>query len=361
MILCAAGDPGGSRAVLPVAMELARRGESVRVLDHGFLGKEWSAEYAGMLVSPGDAEEALAACGAFLFGSSTNDTLPLSLARRAKERGKPIVHVLDNWSSYAERMKTDGAPPLEADVYAVMDETAKAGALAAGIPACSLAVTGHPGLAAGAEELRSFAAIDRAEAARGVGLPQGKLILAFVCEPFRQVFGADLDLPGHPGFTEETVLSAFASALAPYSEKVYSILLPHPKQTESEIDGLWRRSRGSLDGSVMLLPRSRDILPAIDGIAGMASLLLYEAWLGDIPVLSMQPNCRFDSLRRFALLEGIEYAGDTASVRSAATAWLVRCRSGWRMAPRPELDFHTTAPATIADRVLLLLREKGNS
>jgi hypothetical protein len=352
MIFCAAGDPGGSRAVLPVALELARRGTPVRVLDHGFLGQELPPAHRKALCREAEAGPLLASCTAFLFGSSATDPLPLALARRAKALGKPVIHVLDNWSSYVQRLRTDKGPLLDVDVYAVMDEAALEGALAAGIPEHCLAVTGHPGFAAIVAELRRLSMSKRREAARKLGLPHGKTLLAFVCEPFRQVFGPDPHTPDHPGFTEETVLSAFAAALAPYAEQIYLALLPHPKQGESEMATLWQHTRGTLEGSVLSLPRSRDILPTIDGIAGMASMLLYEAWLGGLPVLSMQPGCRLDALRRFALFSGVEYADTIASIPPAVAAWLSLCSSREPRAPRPELALHETAPEKIADITL---------
>ena len=354
MIFCAAGDPGGSRAVLPVVLELIQRGKPVRVLDHGFLGKELPIEHNELLCNPNDAEKILTSCTVFIFGSSVTDILPLTLARQAKDIGKPVIHVLDNWSLYTERLFTDKLPPLEVDVYAVMDETAKEGALAAGISESCLVVTGHPGFAAIIEELKLLNSKNKQEEAVKLNLPPDKLLLAFVCEPFKQIYGTNLNVSGHPGFTEELVLSAFTASLAPYSEDIHLVLLPHPKQNETEINHLWEQNHGMLNGSVIKLPRSRDILPAVSGIAGMASILLYEAWLGGLPVLSMQPDCRHEAMKRFGLLDGIVYAHTNGMIPSAVMDWVSLCRMQDKCVVRSDLALHEASPEKVADIVLKL-------
>jgi hypothetical protein len=235
-----------------------------------------------------------------------------------------------------------------------MDETARQGALAEGIPESCLLVTGHPAFAEFSEELRMLSRCERRMAANRLNLPADKLNLAFVSEPFRQVFGENTCAPDHPGFTTERVLASFAMALAPYAGRIHLAILPHPKQNAVEVGKLWERVRGNLAGGVVSLNRGRDILPALDGIAGMASILLYEAWLGGLPVLSLQPGCSVKDLQRFALLDGIEYVATEEAIPAATAAWLTRCRLGERKNARPELALHQAAPGKIADLVLQL-------
>jgi hypothetical protein len=245
VILCAAGDPGGSRAVLPVVQELARRGAECRVAGHGFLGKELPPELCSLLCTLEEAEELLAQGGiSYIFGSSVSDGLPLRMARKAKNAGGFIVHILDNWSSYAARLKTDGASMLVPDVYAVMDEAAKQGASAEGIPASCLCVTGHPALSGMTQSLRALQHTDKRMHARHLGLPDNRFVLVFVCEPLKDVFGSDLRATGHPGFTEETVLNSLLKVLVrhPYASDIYLAVLPHPKQKAEAVNELWQNA-----------------------------------------------------------------------------------------------------------------------
>lgn len=352
MIFCAAGDPGGSKAILPIIDELVRRNIPCRVLAHGFLGKELPEQYEDMLFSPEVMVRHLASCAAYLFGSSTNDIVPLSLARKAKCMGKPVFHVLDNWSSYSARLTTDGKEFLVPDVYAVMDEAAAQGAAAEGVPLRCLVVTGHPGFAEIAPTLRVLLEGERQAAASRLGLPVDKWRIAFICEPFAEVFGSDTTRHGHPGFTEETVLSAFSSALAPYADQVYLALLPHPKQSEAAVEALWKQNKGSLQGRVVRLPQGRDILPAVNGVAGMASILLYEAWMAGLPVVAIQPDCRIPALKRFALFEGIAYTNSLKKTAQVVDLWLKKCAAQEQGQVRPELKTHEGAPAMIVDLLL---------
>lgn len=348
MIFCAACDPGGSRAMLPVIMELERRKASYRVLAHGFLGDELPPALRHVLCSRGESLHLVGQSSIFFFSSSVSDTLPLALARKARDAGIPIVHLLDNWSAYASRLATDGLPPLVPDVYAVMDEAAREGAAAEGLPPETLVIVGHPGLGEIVTPLRPRD-IDRRNSAELLGLPTDKLLLAFLDEAFAEALGRDEHLPGHPGFTEDTILPAFASALAPFADQVYVVLLPHPRGNPANLAALWKKSRQGLAGEILTLTQGRHILPAINGIAGMASILLYEAWLTGLPVLSMQPGCRWDSLRRFAFLDGIAYADTWQHIPATVTAWMALCGKQSLPHPRPELALHAAASKHMAD------------
>lgn len=359
MILCAAGDPGGSRVMLSVISELTRRALPCAVLNHGFLGRELPEQLHGCLYPEAEAEALMERAALFIFGSSATDILPLSLARRARARGLPIVHILDNWSTYRSRLETDGLEMLVPDIYTVIDKEAEAGAIAEGVPSSCMLVTGHPGLADSAVKLGSLLTQDRRQTAVTIDCPSDFIHLAFVNEPFRAVYGNDLQVEGHPGFTEDAVLAMFTAALRPYRERVHVSVLPHPKESTDAVSALWERARDKVSGRVVTLAQSRDILGAVDGVAGMASILLYEAWLMRLPVLSLQPGCKLASLRRYASLEGIQYTDSRDCISASVSAWLTRCEVPVAPVPRPELAMHAASPAKIAECVIDLLREEA--
>lgn len=344
MIFCAAGDPGGSRALLPVIETLANEAMPCTVLEHGFLGTELPAAFRHRLCPPEEAEQTLERCRAFLFGSSACDTVPLTLARLADAKGIPVVHVLDNWGTYLGRLCTDGLAPLVPAVYAVLDEEARRGALAEGVPESCLVVSGHPGMAETARVLDGLLTTRQTAFATR----HGQVHIAFVNEPFASVLGTDITAPNHPGFTEDRVLAAFCQALQPMAGNIFVSVLPHPKQDEEIVNSLWQHVRGDLQGRVTPPGRGREILAEIDGVAGMASILLYEAWLCGIPVLALQPQCKLDSMRRFALLAGIDYSNDWLTVPPCIKHWLSRCAAGIVGPSRPELALHADAPMRIA-------------
>jgi hypothetical protein len=353
MIFCAAGDPGGSRALLPVIEELERNGVFCAVLENGFLARELPQSLHNRLCPASFANIRITESSVFLFSSSVSDALPLTLARFAREVGLPVIHVLDNWSSYKSRLCTDGLVPLIPDVYTVMDKEAEADAIAEGIPASCLMVTGHPGMSLVATELKKIVAWKgRRSTARQLGYPENKVHLAFINEPFRAALGADTARQHHPGFTEDQILAAFLDAIAPYKERVYITLLPHPKDSLGAVEKLWDRLRGEVEGTVLSLPQGRDILGGVDGVAGMASILLYEAWLAGLPVLALQPGCKIASMRRYSALKGVEYAGRWETIGSATGTWLTHCKTGSTPKLRPEVALHAAAPERIAEIVM---------
>ena len=354
MILCIAGDPGGSRCISPVALALLRMGKQVIVAAHGFLAREWPDEHAACVQSMDTVKAMLPHCKALIFGSSTHDTSPLTLARQAKKFGIPVIHVLDNWSCYMNRLCMDGLPALIPDAYAVMDTQAKNDAVAEGVPTNCVVITGHPGMADAAFAMERLVAENADKLKQAHGIPHGRLSLAFVSEPFLQVMGADTNAPGHVGFTEEEVLAAFVNALQPYAKDIYVSVLPHPKHDVSQVEASWQRVRGNLDGQVLVLPEGRKILGMVSGVAGMISILLYEAWLVGMPVLSVQPACKIDFMRRFSTLDSIILADSWDVVVPRVSWWLEAVRATDKCIPKQDLRFHKNAPDSIADLALQL-------
>lgn len=292
-VLCIAGDPGGSRAVLPVAERLAQRlgVERVLIAAHGTLGRECPERLRPCLTEIPDV-----ATGPFLlargvacvvFGTSTHDAVPLRVARAAQAVGCRTLHVLDNWSNYRSRLEVDGGPLLVPDLYTAMDQTAYDEAVAAGIPAANVVIAGQPALA----ETAVCEPARQAEQARALGLPAGRRILLFISEPFRLVFGDDTAAAGHPGFTEDQVLDQLLRALQPHADGVHVAVLPHPKQSADEIARQVEGARGAVSAGVLRVAVGSTALAAAHAVVGMASILLYQAWLAGLPCLSIQP-CR---------------------------------------------------------------------
>lgn len=352
MIFCAAGDPGGSRAVLPVVLELEKQGIPCRIVQHGFLGRELPVGLHGLFLSPEQAMRNLPQCRAFLFGSSAVDPLPLSLARAAKQRGIPVVHVLDNWSSYRSRLETDGKEMLKPDIYAVIDEEAWRAAEAEGIPASSLRVTGHPDFMTvpPVADLRRNAGL-----LQELGLPADKRIIAFINEPFEKTCGSDPESPGHPGFLETEVFRAWLGALESFSDSIYGLFLPHPREADDFGQPPRNCFTGPVRGKTVFLPFGRDILRIVHGVAGMASILLYEAWLIGLPVLSLQPGCKLESMRRFSGLEHRHYASTRDDIPAVTAGWMAACLENKPPVSRPEWLLHKNAATTLVQLLRTLM------
>lgn len=343
MILLAAGDAGGSRALLPLLPALQKFKLPFGVVEHGFLGAETPAYLRDRLCPAGEAASLLLERGRVLvWASSNNDSFPLSLARLARDNGIPGVHVLDNWANYKSRLETDGLEPCYPDAYVVMDAPARAAAVAEGIPPEIIHVLGHPAFAAAAPT-RPAPELEALRNRAG-----GRQVIGFVCEGYEPVYGSDLKAAGHPGFTELTVLRDFAALLRPHADRYAVVVLAHPRNSLERVQEYWDKVRGPLTGTVLKLRRAEDLFAYVDGVAGMASILLYSAWLVGMPVLSLLHDCRLEALRRYAQLKNVHCALARNELSARLAAWLDECRNGTRRAPPEEAGLNAGSPEAIA-------------
>ncbi|EME70291.1 hypothetical protein H261_08898 [Paramagnetospirillum caucaseum] len=351
VLLFAAADPGGANAILPVAVLLAGRGAGVAILDHGFLGRNAPA---GLRRLPppggGDLEAWLDDAGVdgLCFGTSLADRLPLSLARAARRRGLPVTGVLDNWMNYRARLEMDGGPLLVPDLYAVMDDKARDEALAEGVPEHCLRVTGHPGLAGLAGEIAAAGPGWRRDVRARLGLGRGgRDLIAFIGEPVARDQGAGPETPGWRGYTERDVLPLLCEVLRPHARTLDLAIVPHPRDDVAALEDLWQQCRGELGGGIVRDVAGRQVVLAADRVAGMASILLYEAWLQGKPVLSLQPGLVRADLERSVRRPGIGLATQSGQVPAAVAEWLAAGPGE----PRPDGTRHGEAPARLADLI----------
>lgn len=292
-VLFAAGDPGGANAVRPVLRALAQQTHIFcTVLDHGPLAQGLPS-YASLTdgSQPYDT---------LCLGTSLADAVPLRLARSALTQGRRVVVVLDNWVNYRSRLATDGLPPLIPHVYAVMDDKARTEAVAQGIPAECLVVTGHPNLAElQRDSQRDFGSV-RQEL--GMGL-DGRELVVFINEPVSNDQGSTADHPLWRGYTQADAMTVLALGLQGRSVDV--AIVPHPRDDAGQVAALWNKIRGECRGRVVTEFSGRHLVLAADRVAGMASILLYEAWLLGRPTISLQPGLVREDLLSIASRPGI--------------------------------------------------------
>jgi hypothetical protein len=275
-----------------------------------------------------------------IFASSVKDAVALSLARDAEAQGIPTIHVIDSWTMYRDRMATDGRPPFIPTLYAVIDDLAAESAAAAGIPRAVLRITGQPALD-----------LTGTHVAAGIS-HHDKVRLLFVSEPAAADQGTSAASPTFRGYTEATVLPLFCRALQPLAGTLEVHLLPHPREKPGEVEAAWAAHKGNLQGAVMA-QNALEGLGRFDGIAGMASLLLYQAWLLGRPVLSIQPGLRVDALRQIGQRQGVVLIDQAADATEKIYAWATGVAANQPLQPRPELALH----ARSAEHILTLAQD----
>ncbi|MFH1019059.1 MAG: hypothetical protein V1782_00400 [Pseudomonadota bacterium] len=351
MILFAAGDVGGARALLPVAAECERRGLSFAILNHGYIVNELPDHWSVLSLPFGFPDNTAMAwlttldLTGLVFGSSVHDTVPLTLARQIKEMGLLVVHVLDNWSNYRHRLEHDGLPMLVPDRYTVMDQLAWEAAVVDGVPAEIIMITGQPALAS---------LVGECSGSLPKSQTQGPIKLLFVSEPVEADQGSGPASPKFRGYTEKTVLRLLCQSLQPYADQVTLSILPHPREDRQALAGLWDEIKLDLAGMIVAETNGRQQVLAVDGVIGMASILLYEAWLVGKPVLSLQPGVSDRSLRMLAQRPGVCFVDTQEKIVDLFAPWLkIVSQGGCR--PQPDLASHQKAAA----RIVSLLEKSG--
>lgn len=300
------GDAAGGAAALPVLALMAAEGRVEPVpLAYDEAAALWARRGQAFRPLAPDLDPAAArallvelGAGALLAGASARPP-EMNLVAAAGGLGLPSLAFLDCWRHYRKRF-VDAADRLAflPTRIAVIDELARAGALAAGLPAERLVVTGLPSL----DELAAYdgaaglAARQRVRAR--LGLTPDDLLVLFASQPFSAQFGHDRANPGHQGFTEQEVLGLLLDALsaaAPRLGRPLTLLVrPHPRDLPGGFAGL---AAPGLRVIVDAADPHREAILAADLVAGMNSILLLEScYLGRV-TLSLQPGLQVpDSL-----------------------------------------------------------------
>lgn len=357
-LLAVSGDPGGSKTLLPVLSCLEKQNIPFAVVCHRFLDAEAPAQW--LRVSPPEATSPditkwfrELCCMGVIFTSSIDDKLPLEIARAAQCAGLPVIHLLDHWSHYVERLQTDNLPKLLPDIYTVMDEIAYKEAISAGIPDDVLEITGHPSLSTLIDEHQEFLKYSDREHLERLGFSSRKTLIVFISEPIEQYAGTCY-VPDRAGYNEKTVLRRLSNGLQRFADDIQLAIVPHPREDANGLLNAWNLCKGSLEGTLLKLPKGRQALFLAEGVIGMNSILMHEAWLLGQPVLSFQPWDSPENIINILRKEGVLHIMNKEDGQSTILEFLgqVRRKKG-QIAYRPELQFHKNA----SERVVQCLRK----
>jgi hypothetical protein len=355
--LFAAGDVGGARAILPIIDRCLKEGVGIVINNNGQISKEapnhWLRVSPDALASRAFLETFLFNnnIGVFIFASSLKDSAALSLARQMKELGKPVIHVLDNWTSYHSRMETDGLPVFIPDHYAVMDDMAYRAAIEDGIDKSTLVITGQPALADLSAEFAQWQAKTDRSIFNHYGFDPAKKLIAFISEPVEHDQGGTPEIPGYRGYTEKEVIRRFCDILQPFAKDLQIAILPHPREPQEALTELWNAHKGELLGKILKLDRGRYGVFMADGVAGMGSVLMYEAWLLGKPVISLQPGLRLPSLQMLRHRQDVVFVDSSARLSGSLTDWLGGVISGITYNLRPDLALHEKAAGILCNLI----------
>lgn len=355
-ILAASGDIGGGRALFVVLEELVSRNCLFSIIENGFLAKNSPAEWHRIPADSRVIESIFAdrQIKVFVFTSSIKDTVALRIARVGKKQGAYIVYLLDNWMNYRQRLEMDGQTMLVPDKYVVMDDLAFEEACADGIPRSVLDVAGQPVLAQLGHQFEQWNKDNnRIEYFKKLNFDPRKKLIAFISEPAEADHGSDATNPLYRGYTEKTVLKKLCSKLQPFADKYQIALVPHPREDVKVISKQWQECSGELQGGIVKLDSGRQAIFLADGIAGMASILLYEAWLLNKSVISLQPGLCKPHLDIMQKRNGVFCVTEDGQLDKVIDNWLVEIDQPRDIKEtKNELKLHMRAPELVADIIM---------
>lgn len=240
-----------------------------------------------------------------LFSNETRQ-----LAGICKKLDIKLVHVLDYWNSYIERLKV-GNEIIFPHIYLVPDSKAFAEAVAEGIPEDTIMISGNPAFSDKLDIYKEFK--------NSLVLEPSPKKIAFIAEPILQDQGGE-SLKTFRGYTEQSVLSLFSASLESLDNPAVDII-PHPRQ---DLPAL-RYFLSNLGNNSFKLRENISITKSFheyQGIVGMSSSVLYEAWLFGIPTISIQPNLLNSSLKIAMQREGIYLVSNQDHAVHEITQWL---------------------------------------
>lgn len=310
----AAHDPGGAAVLVAVAAVLRARGHDLAWLPSGPATRLWRE--AGETVP--EAMDGTAAAAALavsrpallLTGTSFHAGFERALWAAARRLRVPSFAAVDSWTNIERRFALSGGEPEQPDGFGVPDESTRAEIAAAGWCRARLAVIGQPHLAARTERLKQR---------RRLRLPDRETTIVFFSEPIIEDFG-----PSVRGFTQFEVATLAAEGLAGRAG-VFLSIKPHPRESE----GAWHDWLVRTPNAGLATEDTETLLGAADGVLGMTTMVLLEARLAGIPVMSLQPD-------RPALVSPIiDSLMTVIAQRQAASAALMAWLAAFDVPPPP--------------------------
>ncbi len=356
MIFFSATDVGGARAIIPVLRELEKNAVSFCLLDNGVLSRESDDSYRRIPQESVSSEHAFRnfmermQVQLVCIGTAVADRLPIYHSEWAKRLGIPVVAVLDNWMNYRQRFILPEHGLCFPDHYFVMDQLAYDEALRDGVPAGILEITGQPALAELACEAAAFFQNRNTSPSEGGGFRR----IVFVSEPAAQDQGNSDENPEYRGYTEFDVLRTVVAFLSRRGDRCELVIAPHPRENQEALHAFCRDIiPPTVRWRFAPYARGRDAVFDADGVVGMTSILLYEAWLLGLPVVGLQPGLRGRGASHLGARDGCYHVMDSKDGQGALDAWMnvVEAEAHGTPSFREDLGLHRRAPMRVARRL----------
>lgn len=197
----------------------------------------------------------------------------------ARRRGVRSLALLDFWSNYGARFSdASGQLAYLPDRIAVMDEAARAGLVAEGIPPELISVTGQPAFDALAQARAAFGPPERDALRAAYGTARHDLQVLFASQPL-----------GCEHAVLHDVVDALEEIGAHDGNRFTLVIRPHPRENSHPYEAY---SSNAMRIIVSREGDARSAAMASDLVLGMTSVLLVEAWYLRCRVASLQTALR---------------------------------------------------------------------
>lgn len=303
-----AHDAGGARALLPVALEMQRRGWELVQFLAGPAATIFAEAFPVSTVSDSSTQEfvttelkrqqvkiVLSACGLY---NQIEHTVRLAALRL----GLPVVAVQDAWFNHRERFEREGVPSRP-DLVCAMDELSIGEMALAGFTPSQLVLTGHPGLEQTVRHCQAATREQVRELRRAFGLEGKALVFTFFSDPFftgpngKFYCGPGAIMrPNGSGLYGYTVLDVLPAvlreldrALENEGETADFIVRPHPSECSEVVEKIIsQHPPGRLRPRMESRGTTIECIQMSDAVLGMMTIALLQAALAGKPSVSVE-------------------------------------------------------------------------
>ncbi len=320
-VLLFARDPGGANAVVPLAPCLAERGHQVLLYGKDAALKQYLAYgQAGLDLAAAASEMSVDSYAGFLkrlapdflITATGSDDFAEKLLWQAAERlAIPSFAILDHWFNYGIRFspyklveqelyEQDKRHPFLPSRILVMDDEVRAAMIQEGFAPERILVSGQPHFDSLRQQAKRFAAEDNRQYRSRLGIAETDFLLCFISENITEPDKGDDLGQYYWGYTERSVFSELMDALqttaAGSGRKVHVVVKPHPNETfDAYSDLIAAKTGGLVSASIDKAVHPVKLCQAVDLVCGMSSMVLVEAVILGLPVLSVQIGLRRDN------------------------------------------------------------------
>lgn len=311
-ILLFSRDPGGANSIIPLVEPLVKRKYQILLYGKDIACAKYSAaglDFQDILHSIKSVEMqeiekwlSLMRPDLIITGTSADDMTEKYLWKMATLLNIPSFAILDQWINYGIRFSSyylaeldcyskDKKHPFLPTKIMVMDEYARKEIVREGISAERILVTGQPYFETLFARKKEYNKQSTIAFKKRLKL-EGEFIVVFVSEPISKVYNERDNNSKALGYTEKTIFKTLYKILklivVQQNKNITIVIKLHPKEDSDSYDEFLQSGIANLKVVICKEIDPWPLIMSADFICGMSSMLLIEAALLNLPIMSIQ-------------------------------------------------------------------------